>query len=307
MENKENKKGSASHENNIPNDGKKIVLNDEVHLLEESAVSEEENDDIILKELRAEISRSKDDAEDDDEEDFSEYKDDYVPKEKNIKDNKRKFDKKILWLILAVLAVFVIISFSGIKVFNGGEAITGKNVLSVDKLHEQNKAGQLAEERGYMYNGYSFVNYDGLWWTELQRLGGVVKVPLHFGPKDVESIPMEGSLSSDFNYGNSVYITIDPTVYNKYYTLSLMELNNNIVQGINRNISSACTQSDPICEERKILNCGNSSNLPVIQLVPEESETRIELTGSCIKVIGNELNLTKAVDRLLYHWYGVME
>ncbi len=212
-----------------------------------------------------------------------------------------KESKYILIFALVVIGIFVF-SFAGFKVYNN---LNSAQVLDIDQLHKDNLDGELPEDQGYIYNGFSVIKADGLWWTEVKRYDTLVKVPLHYGPKEVEGIPLKGSLSANFDKGD-LFIAVNPSInYNKYYTLSLMELNNNIVQGINRGIVSACTQADEVCENRTIINCENNSGRAVLELVVD-SKSGIEFSGSCIKVSGSEQNLTKAVDRLLYHWYGIM-
>jgi hypothetical protein len=39
----------------------------------------------------------------------------------------------------------------------------------------------------------------------------------------------------------------------------------------------------------------------------QEEPAKIEMKGNCIIVQGAGMNLTKAVDRLLYEWYQVMK
>ena len=92
----------------------------------------------------------------------------------------------------------------------------------------------------------------------------------------------------------------------KYYTLALSELSFNIVKGLNRSISGTCTKENNICDNRTIVSCNNSQGLPVIELALA-NETGIELLGNCLKISGQEYDLVKAVDRLLYQWYGVMK
>ena len=176
--------------------------------------------------------------------------------------------------------------------------------IDIDELHKKNLAGELDESEGYMYNGFSFVLVDGLWWTEVNPPGRIIKVPLHFGPKEVENISVEGKLSTDFNK-EDIYIAINPYVNNKYYTLSLMELNTNIVQGTQRGIITACTENTTICNDRPIISCNNTNNHPVIELVIAE-KPKIEFKGTCIKISGTDYDLTKSVDKLIYMVYKII-
>ena len=212
--------------------------------------------------------------------------------------------KGILALIIIIVTVFAI-SLGSFKYLYKEDQITG-GITSVDELHKRNINGELSREYGYVYNGFSFVKYDGLWWTEVEKQGRLIKIPLHFSPKDVDFIEVEGELGADFNDGEEVFISISPTTANKFYTLSAAELSSNVVKGINRMPVAACTEDNEICTDRLILNCENTEGKPVVELSLEE-EPGIELSGTCIKIKGKDYNLVRAVDRLLLKWYGVME
>jgi len=210
--------------------------------------------------------------------------------------------KSIVIMLVVVLGVF----FFAIAGFKTYDYFTSAAVINVDDLHNENLQGNLDDKEGYMYNGYSWVYADGLWWTEVDRFGTLLKIPLHFGPKDVEKIPVVGTLSPGFDRGENIYIAVDPNITNKYYTLALSELNFNIIKGVDRNIVTSCTENSSICENRTIINCENTQSLPVIQLVVE-NVSKIEFKGTCIKISGSEYELVKAVDRVLMMWYKVIK
>ena len=217
--------------------------------------------------------------------------------------------KAILIMVAALVGIFLI-SFAGFQAYNH---FTSAEVLNIDELHEENLEGELDSEEAYTYNGFSFVEADGLWWTEILVTYGeektLIKTPLHFGPRDLTDVIISGEFDSEkFNNGVDVYIPINPDVRNKYYSLALSELNFNIVKGIDRRPIGSCTKESYICEEREIISCENNPDeLPVIELVLDlEQESSIEYQGSCIKIIGNGYGIVKAVDRILLSWYGVI-
>jgi len=210
--------------------------------------------------------------------------------------------KSIVVMVLVIAGVFALL-LGGFKLYGG---LTSAAVVDIDEMHKDNLDGKLGEEEGYTYNGFSFVKVDGLWWTEVNRLGTLVKIPLHFAPKELEEIEMTGELSSDFNKGNDVYISIDPEAAGGHYVIAMREISANVGQGINRNSIGACTKEHEGCEDREILNCENTKGLPVIELEVSESPG-IELSGTCIKVKGTGYGIIKAANRLLYQWYDVME
>jgi len=209
--------------------------------------------------------------------------------------------KGLLFIILGVVGIFILI-MGGFGAYN---YFTSAAVVSVDELHQDNLAGNLDADAGYVYNGYSFVKADGLWWTEMNKFGTLLKIPLHFGPQELEDIPISGELDPSFNEGEEVFIAIDPDVQNKYYTLAISELSFNTVKGMDRLPIGSCTKENWACENRTIIDCENTQGKPVIELALA-NETKIELQGTCIKVSGREYGIVKAVDRILYQWYGVM-
>ncbi len=210
--------------------------------------------------------------------------------------------RNVLIMVAVLLGVFVLFT-GGFSAYN---KFTGAAVIDTDYLHQMNYQGKLDSTRGYMYNGYSFVFNQGLWYTEVKETGLITKIPLHFGPKNLTQIPVTGTLDPNFNKGDIVYVAIDPEFANKYYTLALSELNFNIVKGIRRKPSGVCTKKNDICEERDILSCDNNQGKPVIEL-KWANETKITSQGTCILVQGKDYGIVKAVDRLVLQWYGIMK
>lgn len=214
-----------------------------------------------------------------------------------------KEDGRSILIMVAVLVGIFILFFAGSKLYN---YFTAASVVNIDDLHKDNLNGKLDEEEGYIYEGFSFIKADGLWWTEVKVPDRLLKIPLHFGPRDLEEVKVTGSLNPEFNLGSDVFIAINPLVMDKYYTLAISELSFNIVQGLNKNPVGSCTSENYACDNRTIISCANNpDNMPVIELDLNET-SKIELNGNCIMIAGNGLDLVKAVDRLLYQWYGVM-
>lgn len=225
------------------------------------------------------------------------------------KDETKSFgdNKAIIIGVVAIIAIFAAVIFG----FNYYDKITAAEVIDIDQLHQDNVAGSLDENEAYFYNGYSFILVDGLWWTEIEVEKGsevLLKVPLHFGPRDFVNVTLSGELSENFNQGDNLYITIDPDVRNQYYSLGLSELSLNVVKGVGRKPVAACTKEDSACEGREIISCDNNpGDLPVVEIVvDEEVESHIEYIGSCIKITGYEYGIVRAVDLLLLMWYGVI-
>ncbi|MDP3699027.1 MAG: hypothetical protein Q8R47_05565 [Nanoarchaeota archaeon] len=222
--------------------------------------------------------------------------------ENDLHDSAQQNDSRSVLILIGVLVAIFVVAIAGFKAYNH---FTAAGVVVIDDLHEKNLEGKLDSDEGYVYNGYSFVNADGLWWTSVEVKDRIIKIPLHYGPKEVEHIPVIGKLTPEFNEGEKVYVSIDPKVnYDKYYTLGLMELNTNILQGINRKIEAACSEEHQVCENRTIINCESAAGRPVVQLSVADASS-VTLKGTCIDIRGNGEDLVKSVDLALYVWYKV--
>lgn len=221
---------------------------------------------------------------------------------------KEQSNRTLFMTLAVILGVFVLF----IAGFYGYNSITGSVVTDMQGIHDANIQGDLEEEQGYMYNGFSFVFVDGLWWTDIIKHIGdteeIIRIPLHFGPKDFDEVKFSGSTSDEFNQGPEVLIAIDPAVRDQFYTLAISELVFNLAKGIGRKPVAACIKEDIECVERPIISCENNpENLPVIELVHDYNvNSTVELDGTCIKITGNNYGLVKAVDNILLQWYGVM-
>ena len=224
--------------------------------------------------------------------------------EKDLHASAQQNDSRAVLILIGILIAIFVVAIGGFKAYNH---FTAAGVVVIDDLHQQNLDGKLGSDEGYIFNGYSFVKADGLWWTEVEVKNRIIKIPLHFGPKEVEQVPVTGKLDPSFNQGEKIYVSIDPKVnYNKYYTLGLMELNTNILQGVNRNIEAACSEENPVCENRTIINCENANGQPVVQLSVDETSS-VTLKGSCMEIRGSGEDLVKSVDRALYSWYKIFD
>ena len=106
------------------------------------------------------------------------------------------YDTKTIGITVIVIIAIFALTFGGFQFYNG---ITSAAIIDVDQLHQDNLGGDLDEEEGYIYSGFSFVLVDGLWWTEVYRGDTLTKIPLHFGPKEIDHIEVKGALNEDFN------------------------------------------------------------------------------------------------------------
>ncbi len=164
------------------------------------------------------------------------------------------------------------------------------------------------EETGYIYNGFTFTNVTGLWYTQLQKkeTGILYNVPLHFGPRELEKVPLQGNVMPFLN-NSKMYITFDPIGSSfEYVALSASELSINLAQTFNITPIAACTTNETkACSDRPIIRCGKTKDATIYLRQANETKTIVE--DNCIIVQGRGKDLVRATDRLLLQLFGVMK
>jgi len=207
--------------------------------------------------------------------------------------------KYFIFTVIAIVMIILIIF--GIRYCGGKEEV----------IQIQSPSGTMVNiiaSSQYSYNGYNFAQgNDGLWYTNVKVDEGTeYYVRLHHGPVELENIPIEGDVDESFKNVDKIYLTFNPTgKYLNYITLSTGEIGTNLAKAFQIGLEGACTVNETsACETRPIITCENTDS-PVIQFV--ESETaKVELSGNCILIKGQEEDIVKASERLIYFLYGVM-
>jgi hypothetical protein len=181
-----------------------------------------------------------------------------------------------------------------------------KKVVTVDEMHEANLKGELKPSQGYIYHGYSFINFSGVWYSRVQKGNMTYEITFNNDPKSVEGIPIEGKLSTNFLDGDTIYITFDPdAVGAKYITVANAGLSMSLIKGFGYKLVASCTDNQStVCQKNGAVRCGDEGK-PVIYF-KESAETKILLNETCITVQGTGPEMVKAKDRLLMDWYGMM-
>ncbi len=186
-------------------------------------------------------------------------------------------------------AVFVVIAVLVV--------IAGATYFFYDRVGEETR----------LYNQFEFVKGDRTWNTEVQHGNRLIAISLRFPPWETETVPITGRLDESFNSG-PIYITFDPvaTKNTSNMALTAAELSINLAKGINRQLIAACTINETeACSIRPIIDCDNTNESVI--LLKESEQTYIEFDQNCIIVQGNGKQLLKAVDQLLYYWYGILK
>ena len=223
-----------------------------------------------------------------------------MEKEKQKKEEKEKpkKTKASLNLIIAITIIVILLS----------------SIMFVIKLFTPTTMDDLIQEiiekgetkQGYMYNGFVFVEYEGLWHTKLQRGTELYNLHFHYSPAHVDQIPVIGSLDSELDT-SEFYITLDPLEDNiSLIALSSSELSLNLVKGMGAKIKPACYRNESeACYGRPIITCDNTEEAVIF--VKTAEETQVLLESNCITIQGEGDNLLKAVDKVLFDFYGIVE
>lgn len=162
-----------------------------------------------------------------------------------------------------------------------------------------------ATEDTYTYKGHEFANADGIWYTDIRQGNTIYSVGFHYDPLSVRDIDIQGKLSESFLKSEVYYVTFDPTKENLGYTaLASAELQLSMARAMRLPLKAACTTNHTQCKGVPIITCTNTDK-PVFY-INEAEETKVLFNKNCITIEGKGEELIKAVDRLLYFWYGIM-
>ncbi len=201
----------------------------------------------------------------------------------------------------AIIAILVILLFGWQLIFPPEPA------YSLDELHELNLAGKLDPERGYMYEGFSFVLFDNRWFTRFMRPNTtkVFDVELRFGPREIQNVSLVGDPVPFIkeNDQNATYVTFDPLQDNlSFVALAAADVTTALNKIFFTSAYPACTRNETeTCYTLPIVTC--MEGLPVI-LLRDAPVPSVIVNGSCIIIEAKNMDLVRAADRLLLEWYG---
>ncbi len=163
-----------------------------------------------------------------------------------------------------------------------------------------------SQSSAFEYNYFKFEEVGGLWQTNIQLGNQVYEGAFRFNPKQVEDVYISGNFSG---LASPIYITFDPDAGKeqfKYLALASSELTLHVVRGLNFTVVGACTKNETdACIDRPIVTCADTDK-SVIYL-KSETPAQITLSNHCVVLTGNEFDLLKSVDRLLFQWYKIMK
>lgn len=158
----------------------------------------------------------------------------------------------------------------------------------------------------FTYNHFTFTKSGGMWITEWQRDNKLFSIPLRFHPGMVKNVSVSGSIPS---LPSKIIVSFDSEAgEQRFVALAAGELGFSVGQALNIPLEAACSSNVSGCESRRILSCDTPhEKSSTLIFLKEEENTSITVKDNCVLVAGNNFELIKAVDRLLYYWYGMME
>ena len=225
-----------------------------------------------------------------------------VDLDSEIEPGKNNSDK----ILMIAIAIIILI----IAALIGMQYLQEEQPKTIEDLHLLNLDGKLNKDQGYVYEGYSFVFANGLWYTQVQTISGVslFNIPLHYSPKDLEDVLVEGGINiSVFNSNKEIYITFDPLGSNlNYVALAVGEFDQNIIQAFNKVPIAACDKNETsACSDRPIITCENTDK-PVLYL-QQEPDAKVIFKNNCMIVQGIGPDIVRSTNRLLLKLYGIMQ
>jgi hypothetical protein len=157
------------------------------------------------------------------------------------------------------------------------------------------------------YNHYEFEKREGLWWSIWQNGNIQYILSLRYNPVQTLNTTINGALTQTFDQRDTIYVTFDPRPEDlSYVALSAAELSLNLANAMGVDVQAACTVNETeACATRPIIDC-NTQNVSVILLQNINTTANIAMKNDCITLSGKDFELTRAVDRLLYTFYGII-
>lgn len=158
----------------------------------------------------------------------------------------------------------------------------------------------------YEYNGFTFTKIEGLWHTQWQRGNNLYSVHLRYGPLESKDIIIYRVSNDSFRINKTVYITFDPGEELGYIALASTELSLNLYNTFHINPIAACTKNTtPPCYKRPIVTCA-TTNESVIY-IRKANETGVFINERCMMIQGQDEDIVRAADKVIWVWYGIIK
>lgn len=161
------------------------------------------------------------------------------------------------------------------------------------------------------YNGFEFTKQGNFWYTDWVRTDGQnYTFEFRNSPWDVENITVTGTVNEIHFQRPYVYITFDPTNETNRQTAfvavagaDLATMLKNVFNKVG--VTAACTANiTDACAGRPIVTCDTPAAVIYLKV---SNDTAIVLDDNCATIQGAEENLTKAADKAIYQWLGIIK
>ncbi len=137
------------------------------------------------------------------------------------------------------------------------------------------------------YNGYTFLNQNGFWITEI----GDYTFMFKYNPEQVEKISSKLNYSDKYS-GKPLYILSEDYI-------SDVEIYRNLGQIVQR-FQGACLNETGCRENYPVKDCSNN-----FIIIRQANESRITQKGDCVFIEGNYENLTSLTDEFLFKIFNI--
>ncbi|MDA1197175.1 MAG: hypothetical protein O2779_04395 [Nanoarchaeota archaeon] len=224
-----------------------------------------------------------------------------VEAEEVVSESKIRSDFIMIAVVIAIVVTLGLLF--GFNRFSDGPLET------IDDLHDLNQQGKLKKEAGDIYNGFSFVFLDGLWYTQVASKDGsaLFDVPFHNLPTHVKDVSVSGDLNSTiFDAASEIYVTFDPLGSElQYVALAVGKFDQTLLKAYGKTPKASCNRNETTaCVDRPIVTCNSTSN--AVMSIEETDSTGVVYDDNCIIVRGRGPALVRSMERLLYSLYGIM-
>ncbi len=218
-----------------------------------------------------------------------------------LEEDNKKSEKSLL--IVPIIILIIIGAIIGMRFF------IRENPRTIEDMHNLNLEGDLKESQGYVYNGFSFINISGFWYTEMKSPSGktLYSIDFRYGPKQVEEVDMVGSFDIDgFNNATEAYVTFNPEGFDEftYLTVAVGDLDQHLIKVFKKMPIAACDRNETKeCYERPIVDCSSED---LVFYFVEDINPSVEFRDNCIVIKGKEEDLVRSVDKLLLKFYNII-
>ncbi len=161
----------------------------------------------------------------------------------------------------------------------------------------------------YQYNGFNVLNISGRWYTTVNVEGRNRShtIEMHYGPMEVDSIPLDPQALPAIFRTQKVYLTVDPDA-SSHSVIGMVEVGKFLGQTYDfYNIPSEAAFTKENDMGRPVITCENATPQTVVLDFRVTNKTSIDLEDNCIIVQGaTNQDIIRASNRLGYALAGII-